>query len=234
MLKIHQLKKSTPPPVVTGLTNELWWQVCQRSLQASACILWPLPVFLAFFKSSFGVLKRFCSVHHGRQIGDPDSLWTGFRVVIGINNFMEICERGINQQLFRKLLGQSQLTANELDLDLNTKINILGTLRPWQFSCQTLLTRKPGWSSAHPGISSWSGGFVEKPRAIMKCHLAELGSSSHGRIRTLIPPRCHLWAQGSITTNSEISKSPLCLHNLGLHLNCVYFWSKYDHTNRTK
>ena len=116
MLKIHQLKKSTPPPVVTGLTNELWWQVCQRSLQASACILWPLPVFLAFFKSSFGVLKRFCSVHHGRQIGDPDSLWTGFRVVIGINNFMEICERGINQQLLRKLPGQSQLTANELDL----------------------------------------------------------------------------------------------------------------------
>ena len=139
--------------------------------------------FLASYKPSFRVLKRFCSIHHGRQIGDPDSLWTGFRVVIGINNFMEICERGIHQQLLRKLQGQSQLTANELDLDLNTKINILGTLRPWQFSCQTLLTRKPGWSSAHPGISSWSGGFVEKPRAIMKCHLAELGSSSHGRIQ---------------------------------------------------
>ena len=59
---------------------------------------------------------RFCSIHHGRQIGDPDSLWTGFRVVIGINNFMEICERGINQQLLRKLPGQSQLTVNELDL----------------------------------------------------------------------------------------------------------------------
>ena len=45
-----------------------------------------------------------------------------------------------------------------------------------QFLCQPVLTRKTGSSSAHQGISWRLVGLTEKRRAIMKCHMAELGA----------------------------------------------------------
>ena len=58
---------------------------------------------------------------------------------------------------------------------------------------------------------------------------------SHGRIRALIPPRCHLLGAFNHPPTPPLLKSPnyslLRPHHLRFHLNCVYFWTKYDSAN---